>query len=1158
MAHNMKLLQLGPWPWSLAMDDVAVTLGLGTVALEPSGVLVVGHSLDVASLDTHFPCNTTDDISRAVKSCTAGNPQSELPVARLATAVSLGSLLTHKAGLVSIRGTCGTRGHENEVELILSAIETAAAHARALKGGADPLPWEGVILFGCDGAATTNKAMLSVCTDPVVPDVSQYLQRLYGLLFKTMRGVLPSRDPRHLFKNFRERIIHKGVTIGNVFLSCATLRGLLLVVVEGENVDSYLQRLLMPRDAQHVPFALQLLHYLSLFRPNAPVSLTVATAISKKLAHYPTPFCQALKLTALVCHTMLALLDNQRPLRTVLVDLSTLAHLLAAIYERNNNVSSFCTGPTYYGLLNTVTATYYHTAVSMLQATATNTTVSHSSPGSGGSEPCEHLFSLGRCGNGPNTDFKICTFGPTVDRLNDVQRIFHLHPKWHEMRTKREFKLTRSGQCDSLTPASYGDRASVLPGLHFDYLGVCWEEGYQAALHAIRDAPILFPGKAQFTPPIFIKVRIEGATCSFMSPSGTPQGFVGCILDVEEDAAPVAAYLEGEVVFADAEAGALADPLDDADPPLEEHITKEEGLPPPPRPPNKVTVLGMPSPNGLQVPVNAAKFLAELVAGTSGPEVQARLARYSRLGHVPHPVAAMEDDVELIASVGDISVVLVRVNGEGSDALRSRVVVPAVAIILDLVVGKTRTESVTARLLEEPGAVAVTVSLLRLVSSVGSVEQPLFTVYDHTMVEQEEGEVGQVGAWTAGAPPPGSHAFIDATPCASSTPFIVQGSTLRLVTSRVYAVGTARHRAVEHESLQSIGAVLAAELKSPMAKKLRLAEREAVGPVSISLALDAASLLVRPEEQDREATVACGLCLTKVRVVKSGLYHHVSLCVLRAETGDSLLRHQVCGLCGLSDGICIPSTRKGAITVTHCGAVALRKNKAYFSSSDYNVPLSCPHCDVFVWRFNMPAHYAKYHSGEVAPAFDRAALISVAEKRAGGKVRGKAVAGAGAGGRGQGGRGLGQGGGAAAAAAAAAAMEEEVDQLEEKGEEGGEEKEEEEEEVGEELEEEESESEDEEEVAFAVGAVVTLKGLPSQGTIVAVYMVPPKPPQGEEEDGEVVVGGKPRLAYSVRFDSDPRKVQRDVLGSQLQAAPNGRRRRVVPLDFRALAGHRPN
>ena len=228
------------------------------------------------------------------------------------------------------------------------------------------------------------------------------------------------------------------------------------------------------------------------------------------------------------------------------------------------------------------------------------------------------------------------------------------------------------------------------------------------------------------------------------------------------------------------------------------------------------------------------------------------------------------------------------------------------------------------------------------------------------------------------------------------------------------------------------------------------------------------------------------------------------------------------------------------------------------SSSDYNVPLSCPHCDVFVWRFNMPAHYAKYHSGEVAPAFDRAALISVAEKRAGGKVRGKAVAGAGAGGRGQGGRGLGQGGGAAAAAAAAAAMEEEVDQLEEKGEEGGEEKEEEEEEVEEEVEEEESESEDEEEVAFAVGAVVTLKGLPSQGTIVAVYMVPPKPPQGEEEEGEVVGGGKPRLAYSVRFDSDPRKVQRDVLGSQLQAAPNGRRRRVVPLDFRALAGHRPN
>ena len=96
----------------------------------------------------------------------------------------------------------------------------------------------------------------------------------------------------------------------------------------------------------------------------------------------------------------------------------------------------------------------------------------------------------------------------------------------------------------------------------------------------------------------------------------------------------------------------------------------------------------------------------------------------------------------------------------------------------------------------------------------------------------------------------------------------------------------------------------------------------------------------------------------------------------------------------------------------------------------------------------------------------------------------------------------------------------------------------------------ESESEDEEEVAFAVGAVVTLKGFPSQGTIVYVYMVP-------KEGGEVVGGGTPRLAYSVRFDSDPRKVQRDVLGSQLQAAPDGRRRRVVPLDFRALAGRRP-
>lgn len=84
MAHNMKLLQLGPWPWSLAMDDVAVTPGLGTVALEPSGVLVVGHSLDVASLDTRFPCYTTADISQAVKSCTAGDPQSKLRVARLA------------------------------------------------------------------------------------------------------------------------------------------------------------------------------------------------------------------------------------------------------------------------------------------------------------------------------------------------------------------------------------------------------------------------------------------------------------------------------------------------------------------------------------------------------------------------------------------------------------------------------------------------------------------------------------------------------------------------------------------------------------------------------------------------------------------------------------------------------------------------------------------------------------------------------------------------------------------------------------------------------------------------------------------------------------------------------------------------------------------
>ena len=49
-------------------------------------------------------------------------------------------------------------------------------------------------------------------------------------------------------------------------------------------------------------------------------------------------------------------------------------------------------------------------------------------------------------------------------------------------------------------------------------------------------------------------------------------------------------------------------------------------------------------------------------------------------------------------------------------------------------------------------------------------------------------------------------------------------------------------------------------------------------------------------------------------------------------------------------------------------------------------------------------------------------------------------------------------------------------------------------------------------------------------------------------------GGKPRLAYSVRYDSDPRKVERDVLGSQLQAAPDWRRRRVV--DFRALAGAR--
>ena len=116
---------------------------------------------------------------------------------------------------------------------------------------------------------------------------------------------------------------------------------------------------------------------------------------------------------------------------------------------------------------------------------------------------------------------------------------------------------------------------------------------------------------------------------------------------------------------------------------------------------------------------------------------------------------------------------------------------------------------------------------------------------------------------------------------ASSTPFIVQGSTLRQVTPHVYAAVNARHRAVEHESLQSIGAVLAADLKSPVARKLRLAEREAVGPLSISLALDAASLLVRPEEQDREAMVTCGLCLAQVRGVKSGLYHHVSLCVLR-------------------------------------------------------------------------------------------------------------------------------------------------------------------------------------------------------------------------------------------------------------------------------------
>ena len=90
------------------------------------------------------------------------------------------------------------------------------------------------------------------------------------------------------------------------------------------------------------------------------------------------------------------------------------------------------------------------------------------------------------------------------------------------------------------------------------------------------------------------------------------------------------------------------------------------------------------------------------------------------------------------------------------------------------------------------------------------------------------------------------------------------------------------------------------------------------------------------------------------------------------------------------------------------------------------------------------------------------------------------------------------------------------------------------------------EEEEEEEVTFALGAVVTLKGLSSQGTIVAVYMVP------AEGVGGV---GKPRLAYSVRYDTDPRRVERDVLGKQLQAAPNGRRRRVV--DFRALAGKRP-
>jgi hypothetical protein len=234
----------------VAIDDVAVHPKLGIVP-GPEGPMGVGFSADGSRESGAKLCialRATGDINAMVervhehKKGDPPPPPNSLVVARFATVVARHDLSgSSPATPIMATLTCGARTAEEEAALVQSVVDEVTNPAYVAQHGR-------TIGLGRDGDPKARRVYHEMTKIPVVPEILPYIGSLQGMRLLTMQGgVVVFPDTRHIIKGLRERI-GKGVALGNIILSVDTITRVLVTIVEGSNVDAYVQSLFKLHD----------------------------------------------------------------------------------------------------------------------------------------------------------------------------------------------------------------------------------------------------------------------------------------------------------------------------------------------------------------------------------------------------------------------------------------------------------------------------------------------------------------------------------------------------------------------------------------------------------------------------------------------------------------------------------------------------------------------------------------------------------------------------------------------------------------------------------------------------------------------------------------------------------------------------------------------